>query len=91
MREHGVPSGLIYRAPEMLDDPHFAAREAIVEVPHPTLGSVRMQNVAPKLSLTPGGIRSAAPTLGQHNRPIYEDLLQVPQAKLNEMREAKVI
>ncbi|HEX6572783.1 MAG TPA: CoA transferase, partial [Steroidobacteraceae bacterium] len=49
MDEHGVPAGLIYRAPEMLDDPHFRAREAIVTVPHPDFGELRMQNVAPKL------------------------------------------
>ena len=60
MEEHGVPAGLIYRAPDMLEDPHFAAREAIVAVPHPEFGELRMQNVAPKLSRTPGRVRSPA-------------------------------
>ena len=54
MEQHGVPAGQIYRAPEMLADPHFAAREAIVGVPHPQFGKLRMQNVVPKLSATPG-------------------------------------
>src|SRR5262249_28539000 len=44
METHGVPAGQIYRAPEMLEDPHFAAREAIVRVTHPGFGSLRMQN-----------------------------------------------
>ena len=61
MDKFGVPAGLIYRAPDMLDDPHFKAREAIVTVPHPDFGELRMQNVAPKLSETPGAIRAPVP------------------------------
>ena len=49
MEDHGVPVGKIYRAPEMLEDPHFKAREAIIKVMHPELGELKMQNVAPKL------------------------------------------
>ena len=67
MERHGVPAGQIYRAPEMLEDPHFAAREAIVAVPHPQFGQLRMQNVVPKLSATPGRIRRPSPGLGEHN------------------------
>ena len=48
-----MPSGLIYRTADMLEDPHFAAREAIVSTPHPQFGTLRMQNVAPRLSATP--------------------------------------
>jgi formyl-CoA transferase len=59
----------------MLEDPHFAARQAIVTVPHPALGDVPMQNVAPKLSATPGAVRWAGPALGQHNDEVYGDLL----------------
>ena len=55
---HGVPAGRVYRAPEMLNDPHFAAREAILTLPHPRWGEIKMQNVFPKLSQTPGGVRS---------------------------------
>jgi crotonobetainyl-CoA:carnitine CoA-transferase CaiB-like acyl-CoA transferase len=67
-----VPSGQIYRAPEMLQDPHFAAREAIIEVDHPRWGKLKMQNVFPKLSVTPGRVRSpAAQAVGEHNDEIY--------------------
>ena len=73
---HGVPAGRIYRAPEMLDDPHFAAREAIIRMPHPRWGEIAMQNVFPKLSRTPGAVRSIAPqTVGQHNAEIWGGLL----------------
>ncbi|WP_432215055.1 CoA transferase, partial [Salmonella enterica] len=66
-----MPAGLIYRAPDMLQDPHFQAREAICEVPHPDFGTLKMQNVAPRLSETPGRIRSPSPQLGEHNHEIY--------------------
>jgi formyl-CoA transferase len=75
MDDYGIPSGKIYRAPEMLADPHFQARNAIVSTEHPRFGELRMQNVAPKLSLTPGSVRSPAPDLGQHNKEIYQGLL----------------
>ena len=86
-----MPAGLIYRAPEMLGDPHFHAREAIVTVPHPDFGELRMQNVAPKLSETPGSIRSPSPELGQHNDEVYLDLLQLKRERYDELKSRKVI
>lgn len=71
----GVPSGRIYRAHDMLQDPHFSAREAIVTLLHPKFGEFRMQNMAPKLSETPGEVRWVGPELGQHNQEILEGLL----------------
>ncbi len=72
MIEHSVPSGSIYRAPEMLADPHFAAREAIVTIDHPRFGEVKMQNSFPKMSGTPGSIRRIAPqSVGEHNDEVY--------------------
>ena len=91
MNEHGVPAGLIYRAPEMLDDPHFAAREAIVTVPHPDFGELRMQNVAPKLSETPGSVRAPSPGLGEHNDEVYLELLALDRARYDALRARKVI
>ena len=91
MDKFGVPAGLIYRAPEMLEDPHFKAREAIVTTHHPHFGELRMQNVAPKLSETPGGIRTAAPEMGQHNDEVYRGLLGLDDARLQALKSRKVI
>jgi formyl-CoA transferase len=92
MDKAGVPAGLIYRAPDMLEDPHFKARDAIVTTQHPYFGELRMQNVAPKLSETPGAIRTAAPTeLGEHNDEVYSRLLGFGPERLAELRAAKVI
>jgi len=91
MDKFGVPAGLIYRAPDMLEDPHFQARDAIVTVPHPDFGELRMQNVAPKLSETPGSVRSPSPALGQHNDEIYLQVLGLSAERYGELKAAKVI
>jgi formyl-CoA transferase len=85
MNTFGVPVGRIYNAPDMLADAHFKAREAIVRVAHPLFGSLAMQNVAPKLSETPGAVRSVGPALGQHNAEIYKNLLGFDDAKMEDL------
>ena len=75
MIAHSVPAGRVYTGREMLADPHFAAREALAQVPHPELGAVTMQAPMPKLSDTPSTIRRAAPqAVGQHNAEVYAAL-----------------
>ncbi|HVY82006.1 MAG TPA: CaiB/BaiF CoA-transferase family protein [Steroidobacteraceae bacterium] len=91
LEQFGVPSGLIYRAPEMLADAHFTARQAIVSVPHPDFGELKMQNVAPKLSATPGSIRSPSPRLGEHNDEVYRQILGLSAERLEELRARKVV
>jgi formyl-CoA transferase len=87
----GVPRGDIYRGPEMLEDAHFKARETIARVMHPTLGELRMQNVAPRLSETPGHIRDAGPSLGEHNDDVLRGLLGLDPQRLSQLQAAKVI
>ena len=91
MDEFGIPSGKIYRAPEMLADPHFQAREAIVTTRHPKFGELRMQNIAPKLSATPGSVRSPAPSLGEHNADIYKGLLGYSDQRIADLQAAGII
>lgn len=91
MEEFGIPSGKIYRAPEMLEDAHFKARDAIVKTMHPKFGELRMQNVAPKLSATPGSVRLPGPELGQHNDEILGGLLKYDEQKLKMLNESGII
>ncbi len=90
-KDTAVPSGLIYRAPDMLEDPHFKAREAIISTAHPHFGSLRMQNVAPKLSATPGCVRSPAPELGEHNDEVFLRLLGMAAARYQDLKVRGVI
>jgi formyl-CoA transferase len=86
LSENGVPCGLIYTAPDMLEDAHFRAREAIVEVPHPAFGMLKMQNVAPRLSDTPGAVRHAGPELGEHTDEVLSGLLGLAPDTLADWR-----
>jgi formyl-CoA transferase len=87
----GVPCGRIHRAPDMLDDPHFAAREAIITVDHPVLGPFKMQNTFPKFSETPGNVRWTGPTLGQHTDEVLSGLLGYDGEKLDQLRQLGVV
>lgn len=89
--ENGVPRGDIYRAPEMLEDAHFKAREAIVKVAHPVFGDLRMQNVFPRLSATPGRVASCGPDLGQHNGEIFRTLLELGDDRIDDLVRRGVI
>lgn len=73
MIAHSVPAGRMFDAEDMLADPHFAAREAIVTVDDPVLGPTPMQGVFPKLSATPSSIRRPAPReIGQDTAEILD-------------------
>jgi formyl-CoA transferase len=91
MEDHGIPSGRIYTPAEMLEDAHFKAREAIVTTMHPTFGELKMQNVAPKLSKTPGNIRRPGPELGQHNQEIYGEVLAMTAEQMAELEGKGII
>lgn len=92
MIEHSIPAGRVYRAPEMLADPHFRAREAIIEVETERFGKLKMQGAFPKFSATPSKVRSPAPSIvGQHNGEIYGGLLGMTADELETLIAAGVI
>ena len=69
----GVPAGRVFDAEDMLTDPHYTAREALVTVADAEFGEVTMQGVFPKLSATPGSVRRAAPLIvGQDSADVLE-------------------
>ena len=70
---HEVTVGPMMNVDQLMQDAHVTARQVLVEVPDPQLGSVVMHNVFPRLSGTPGRIRTMAPEIGQD-----QDLLDRP-------------
>jgi crotonobetainyl-CoA:carnitine CoA-transferase CaiB-like acyl-CoA transferase len=64
----------IYDIDQLLDDPHVQARGVIVEAPDDEAGSVLMHNIIPRLSDTPGRLRLAAPSLGEHTRSVLQSI-----------------
>jgi formyl-CoA transferase len=91
LHEGGVPAGRIFRAKDMFADPHFAARDAIVRLTHPELGEFAMHNVFPRLSETPGSVRHVGPTLGEHNKEIYQGMLGIDDDTMSSLHSAGVI
>jgi formyl-CoA transferase len=89
--EAGVPCGPIYRAADMLDDPHYAARQSIVAVAHKHFGAMKMQNVAPKLSETPGAVRWIGRELGEDNDYVWLERAGLARERYEELKGAGVI
>ncbi len=66
--------GPVYSLAEALDDPHNRARNMVVEVEHPSLGTINHLGVGTKLSDTPGTVRTTAPLPGQHTDDVLSTL-----------------
>ena len=74
LREAEVPSSRIYTIADIYQDPHYAARDMLVRVPHPQLGHTTQAGVVPKLSATPGGIRHTGPVVGADTEAVLRSL-----------------
>ena len=74
MEKAEVPAGRIYSVADIATDPHYAAREMIVDTIAGDGEPLRQPGVAPKLSATPGAIRTPAPALGEHTAMILAEL-----------------
>jgi crotonobetainyl-CoA:carnitine CoA-transferase CaiB-like acyl-CoA transferase len=69
-----VTIGPIYDIAQILQDPHVIERELLADYPDVDLRTLPMQHVVPRLSDTPGSIRTPAPRLGEHNRALLHEL-----------------
>ncbi|MFZ4122286.1 MAG: CaiB/BaiF CoA transferase family protein [Caulobacterales bacterium] len=88
---HGVPFGRVFRPPEMLADPHYAARNAIVKAMDPALGEILMQAPVPQFSATPGNVRFPGRSPGADNAFVFETLLGLDKQRVEALRAAGVI
>ena len=74
MEKAEVPAGRIYSAADIAADPHYAARGMIEKIVASDGEPLKVPGIVPKLSATPGAIRSQAPKLGEHTVPILNEL-----------------
>jgi formyl-CoA transferase len=70
----GVPAGRIYDIADIAEDPHYRARDMILQQRTRQGFDVEVPGIVPKLLTTPGAIRSPAPVLGEHTRDILSGL-----------------
>lgn len=87
----GVPCGPINTIDQLMDDPQVRAREMLVNMPHPTAGSVRMVGSPLKIPTSPAVVRLPPPLLGEHTEQILKEMLGYDRIKIQILRNARVI
>lgn len=92
LTEAGVVSGPIYNIEDIYHDPHYRARDMIVEMDDPELGTVAVPGIVPKLSKTPGSLNWTGPwELGAFNQEIYGTLLGMSDAEIEQLKQEGII
>jgi crotonobetainyl-CoA:carnitine CoA-transferase CaiB-like acyl-CoA transferase len=86
-----VPHSPIMSMADIFTDPHYAARQMLIDVPAEGLGTLPQPGVVPKLSLTPGRADFAGAALGRHTDEILSGVLGMSAAAIARLREEKVI
>ena len=90
MGQAEVPCGAVFDSGDVFSDPHLKERGMMVTIEHPTRGKMTMPGCAVQLSKSATEVRPA-PLLGQHNEEIYQELLDLTQGQLAELKAEEVI
>ena len=91
MKAREVVASRVYTVANIVADPSYREREDIIAVSDPDLGQVRMQNVVPKFSFSPGEVWRTGPALGQDNKLVYRDYLGLSAEDYQQLSEAGTI
>ncbi|MFE1953636.1 CaiB/BaiF CoA transferase family protein [Streptomyces sp. NPDC059524] len=91
LNEADIPASPLMNIADIAADPHYRERGTLVDVPDPEFGDLSMPAPLPRLSRTPGSIRSTGPALGAHNTEIYQGLLGLSDQEIVALRADGVI
>ncbi|MCH8987380.1 MAG: CoA transferase [Chloroflexi bacterium] len=91
LQKAGVPAAPVLRGPDLLADPHYKHRGTFVTVDHPQVGPKQYPGIPWKMSATPGQVRWPSPTLGQHNREVYGELLGLTGTEIGQLEKSGTI
>jgi crotonobetainyl-CoA:carnitine CoA-transferase CaiB-like acyl-CoA transferase len=92
LNDAGVICGPIYTIADIFEDPHFQARDMLLEHIDPEFGPYIGPGIVPKLSETPGSVRwSATWEEGSHNREVYGELLGLSNDELDALKADGVV
>ena len=86
-----VPAGPVNTLDKVFGDSQALARGMLVEMPHPTAGTVRLAGTPLNLSTTPAQMRLPPPTLGQHTDEILKELLELDDNVIAELRRDELV
>ncbi|MET3321547.1 UNVERIFIED_ORG: crotonobetainyl-CoA:carnitine CoA-transferase CaiB-like acyl-CoA transferase [Peribacillus simplex] len=89
--EAKVPAGAIYSIEDIVNDPHYKARQMIQEVDVEELGILKMPGIVPKMSETPGTIEWAGPKLGQHTDEVLIEKIHLSEEQIKSLKEKGII
>jgi formyl-CoA transferase len=90
LQDAEVPSSRIYTIADIYRDPHYAARDMLVKVPHPTEGHTVQAGIVPRLSSTPGAIRHTGPEIGADTVAILGEL-GLDDGRIRRLLEDRVV
>jgi crotonobetainyl-CoA:carnitine CoA-transferase CaiB-like acyl-CoA transferase len=76
---------------DLIKDDHILARELVVTLDDPELGSVRMQGVVPKFSATPGAVRHAGRKLGADNERVYRSIFGLTAVEYQDFQKGGIV
>ena len=91
LRAAGVPCGVALRASDLFEDECLRGRGHFWPLPHAEMGLLEYNGPAYRFQKTPSELRSAAPLLGADTDFVLSDLLSFDQAKIDELRVAKLL
>ncbi len=91
LEEAQVPYSLIMSMADIFTEPHYRARDMIIDVAEPTLGALPQPGVVPKLSRTPGRVTHAGLPMGYHTDEVLRGLLDLSEAEVAELRQEGVV
>ena len=86
-----VPCAPVQTVDQVFEAPQVLHREMLVQMEHPTAGTVRMAGIPVKFSLTPASVRLPPPLLGQHNEEVLESWLEMNDKEISELKRKTVI
>ena len=86
-----LPCSEVMSVDRMFDDPHYQARESIIEVEDPTLGLLKQPAVIPRLNNHPGRVHRGAPTLGADTDAVLSEILGLSPREIAALRDAGVV
>jgi formyl-CoA transferase len=86
-----VAVGRINDVKDLLENEHIRARENIIEITHPKMGKVKIPGIFPRLSASPGIVRTCPDALGEHNEEVYGKLLGFTPSEIANLRKGGII
>lgn len=89
--EAGVPAARIYSVKDIFNDPHFAARDMLLELADPDLESVTVTGVVPKLGATPGKVRWAGRDIGADTRQILHEVAAFDEEEIGQLLQQNIV